>query len=105
VEAHPHLKQQVYDMLVSCNWEMLPIGVDRSHLPGFIPKWPEGENFETLHAKFVELYPSVGANSDDISLMVVWLSGRLPYHEHDHEHEHEHTHTHEHEREHDQNSE
>jgi len=78
-EAHPELRQQVYDLLVERKWELLPPEADRTQLPGFIPSWPEAENFELLTHAFAQKYPSTNANTDDISLMIVWLSVRLPY--------------------------
>lgn len=82
-ESHTDLRQNVYDLLKARNWEILPPDADRTKLPGFLTHWPDGEDFETLNKAFAELYPDTTANSDDVSLMVVWMSGRLPYHDHD----------------------
>jgi hypothetical protein len=94
-EKHAGLRKQIYELLVTRGWEVLPVEADRTKLPGFRITWPEGENFEALieayKAMFVadqasadqasaEKVPTEEASSDDISLMVVWLSGRLPYH-------------------------
>lgn len=78
-EAHADLRQRVYDLLISRNWEILPVDADRSVLPGFLMKWPKGEDFDTLNQAFSEMYPEVQAANNDVSLMIVWLSGRLPY--------------------------
>jgi hypothetical protein len=78
-EAHAELRQQVYDLLTERGWEVLPPEADRTKLPGFITRWPKGEDFETLNAAFVEMYPDLQIESDDVSLMVVWVSVRLPY--------------------------
>lgn len=78
-ETNPQLRQQVYDLLVARDWHVLPPQADRTRLPGFITKWPKDENFEAVNAAFTEMYPQVQADSDDVSLMVVWLSTRLPY--------------------------
>jgi hypothetical protein len=78
-EMHPDLRQKVYDLLKSRNWEIFPLEVDRAKLPGFGIKWPKGEDFETLVKAFQDLYPGEGVASDDISLMIVWVGGRLPY--------------------------
>jgi hypothetical protein len=69
----------VYDLLVARGWELLPPEADRTVLPGFLTKWPKGETFEVLNEVFLKMYPGTQASDDDISLMVVWLSGRLPY--------------------------
>lgn len=78
-EAHPELRLQVYDLLMERKWDMLPPDADRTQLPGFIPVWPKSENFEVLNQAFVQKYPSATAKGDDVSLMAVWLSARLPY--------------------------
>lgn len=78
-EAHAELRQQVFDLLISRDWELIPVDSDRTKLPGFLTIWPKDENFETLNNIFMEIYPDTQANSNDVSLMVVWLSGRLPY--------------------------
>lgn len=78
-ELHPELRQQVNDLLVERGWELLPADADRAKLPGFLTRWPKQESFEAITAAFHEKYPVVQAEDNDISLMTVWLSGRLPY--------------------------
>lgn len=80
VELHPELRQQVYDLLIDQEWEILPIEADRTKLPGFLPYWPFEQNFESLHQAFCAAYPDSQVEQNDVSLMVVWLSTRLPYH-------------------------
>lgn len=77
--ARIDLRQQVYDLLMERGWQILPQDTDRTRMPGFMMTWPKGEDFDRLNAAFKEKYPQVQANSDDVSLMVVWLSLRLPY--------------------------
>ena len=77
--VHSELRQQVYDLLVARKWEVLPPDADRTKLPGFLIKWPKGEDFEILNTAFKEMYPNSQANSDNVSLMIVWISTRLPY--------------------------
>lgn len=60
-------------------WLVLPLNVDRNRAPGFYPKWPKGEDFETLYNTFVELFPGSEASFDQVSLMAVWLTLRLPF--------------------------
>jgi hypothetical protein len=81
VESHPELKLQVYDLLIQRHWEILPIEADRTKLPGFLPYWPKGEEFEVLYQAYIEMYPQADTSMDNVSLMVVWLSGRLPFQE------------------------
>jgi hypothetical protein len=88
-EAHPDLRQQVYDLLVDRQWEVLLPEADRTQLPGFMITWPKGEDFEQLIKAFTEKHPAVEVNHDDVSLMVVWVSARLPYQFEDDEEEKE----------------
>jgi hypothetical protein len=78
-EVNDDLRRNVFEMLTSRTWEMLPPDADRTALPGFLSDWPEGESYDTLDAAFAENYPDNKFSTDDIRLMVVWLSGRLPY--------------------------
>ncbi len=78
-ELHPELRQQTYNLLTARGWELLPPDADRTRLPGFMTVWPAGEHFETLVTAFREAYPDSDVGEDDISLMTVWLGGRLPY--------------------------
>lgn len=59
-------------------WPVFPITMDRAILPGFYIHWPKGEDFEVLYNAFAQLYPDSDASIDKFSLMVVWLSMRLP---------------------------
>ena len=76
---HQELRGQVYNLLIARSWEILPPDADRTKLPGFLTKWPKGEDFEALNAVFAEKYPDSRASADDVSLMTVWISNRLPY--------------------------
>jgi hypothetical protein len=78
-ELHAPLRQEVYDLLLGRGWELLPVEADRTKLPGFLTKWPKGEEFETLYQAFTARYTGTAPEMNDVSLMVVWLSGRLPY--------------------------
>ncbi len=60
-------------------WPVFPITMDRTKLPGFYIHWPKGEDFEILYKSFSELYTDSDASIDKVSLMVVWLTMRLPY--------------------------
>jgi hypothetical protein len=79
--VHPELRQQIYDLLKSRNWEILPADADRTKLPGFLTKWPKGESFSEINEAYSQAYPDQHSTQDDVSLMVVWISGRLPYEE------------------------
>ena len=78
-DTQAELREKIHMLLQSRNWELLPLDTDRTKLPGFLTFWPGGENIEMLNQAFHEKYPDFNASSDDVSLMVVWISGRLPY--------------------------
>ena len=99
-ETQTELRNQVYEMLKSRHWlvytekegidlsinmdlikewPVFPTQMDRTKLPGFFIHWPKGEDFETLYKNFTDLYPNAEAGIDKVSLMVVWLSMRLPF--------------------------
>jgi len=77
--ARPELASQVHQLLVARSWEVLPVESDRAKLPGFMIHWPKGEEFSVLAEAFKTAHPESTATDDEISLMVVWLSTRLPY--------------------------
>lgn len=78
-ELNADLRQQVYDFLIQRGWKLLPVEADRSKLPGFLTRWPKAEQFDVLDEAFRAIHPETTHSKDDISLMVVWLSTRLPY--------------------------
>lgn len=100
-EAHAELRSQVYEVLKARNWKtfpeteslsldslnpelvkdwaILPLNVDRTKVPGFYAHWPKGEDFEAIYQQFSDTYPDSDASIDQISLMAVWVSLRLPY--------------------------
>lgn len=78
-EINPDLAQKVFQMLTDRGWIILPIEADRSKLPGFLIKWPAKDSFEILTAEFREKHTESENKDDDVSLMIVWLSNRLPY--------------------------
>lgn len=77
-EIHEDLRQQVYDLLKNRNWEILPVEADRTKLPGFLGDWPKQDTYEVLNKAFSETYADSTASENDVRLMIVWLSGRLP---------------------------
>jgi hypothetical protein len=79
-ELHADLAQRVYTAIQGRSFEdILPPEADRSKLPGFLTTWPKVETYEALDEAFYSVNPGVEASTDDIRLMVVWLTNRLPY--------------------------
>ena len=79
MELKPGLAAQIFELLKERNWEVLPVDVDRAVLPGFLIQWPAGETYDTLGKAYGEKYSGSSEGGNDIRLMMVWLSGRLPY--------------------------
>lgn len=99
-ETQPDLRDQVYALLKSRGWPIFPeteafdtsalnmeiikqwpvfpIKINRTKLPGFFTHWPNNEDFEALYKSYTELYPDADTSIDMVSLMVVWLTMRLP---------------------------
>jgi len=77
-EANPELCQQIFDILIGFDWKLLPLEANRARLPGFLSQWPEEQDYEAIYDTFAEAYPESEYGIDDVSLMAVWLSLRLP---------------------------
>ena len=73
------LSSKMMELLTSRGWELLPEETDRTKLPGFITQWPKQDEFDVLVAAYREIHPEDQFTDDQISLMSVWLSGRLPF--------------------------
>jgi hypothetical protein len=84
-EQRPELMQQVYDLLTSRDWKLIPADADRTRLPGFLITWPKGESYDSLGKAFTEKYPDLVVDENDLRLMAVWIGGRLPYEDDDEE--------------------
>lgn len=78
-ELNAELRQQVFDFLTQRGWKVLPLDADRTKLPGFMTRWPKAEQFDVLDEAFRVLHPETSSSKDEVSLMTVWLSTRLPY--------------------------
>ncbi len=78
-ELNALLREEVFELLDARGWDLLPLQAERKKLPGFFTTWPKAESFESLNQEYVEKHPESPYNSDEISLMIVWVSARLPY--------------------------
>lgn len=78
-ELHPDLRQKVYEFLKEREWEVLPPEADRTRLPGFLPDWPKEQNYDVLEDGFKGMFPDFPYEQNDLRLMIVWLSERLPF--------------------------
>lgn len=80
---HNELAELIFSVLSELGWEVFPLDVDRLKMPGFIPHWPDTHDFSSINKLFDEKYPGKNFSSDQISLMIVWISLCLPYEHHD----------------------
>ena len=78
-ELNSELMSQIYHMLKDRGWELLPLDADRTKVPGFLTRWPAEETYEVLNQTYLEQFPQSKASEDDVRLMAVWISGRLPF--------------------------
>lgn len=77
-ELNSDLRQQVFEVLKERDWEILPVDADRTKIPGFLVTWPASQPYEVLNQAFDEKFPAKTCSDNDVRLMIVWLSGRLP---------------------------
>ena len=77
-ESNSEMRQQVFRLLSGFGWKLLPVEADRTRLPGFLAQWPEEHDFEVIYDGITESYQDSEYGIDDVSLMAVWLSVRLP---------------------------
>jgi len=77
-EANAELCQRVFDILTGFEWKLIPIDANRSRLPGFLTQWPEEDDYERIYTTYTDAYPEAEHSIDEVSLMAVWLSMRLP---------------------------
>lgn len=78
-QIYHDLAETIFTFLTERNWIVMPLEASREKLPGFLTQWPQEDEFEVLTAAFHEKYPEDEHTDNQISLMSVWLSGRLPY--------------------------
>jgi hypothetical protein len=69
-----------YSIELIKEWPIFPINFNRGKLPGFFTHWPKEEDFDVLYNNFVTIFPDAESSIDKVSLMVVWLTMRLPSH-------------------------
>jgi hypothetical protein len=70
--------EQVKDWLNSEGWEDLSLERSFESSDGFRDNWPEGVTFEKLSKKFHKDLPDVEFETNDLILMILWISDKLP---------------------------
>ena len=77
-ELNHELRQQTFDILNGFEWKLLPLAANRARLPGFLTQWPEEEDYDIIYETFTKANAESEYGIDDVSLMAVWISMRLP---------------------------
>ena len=72
------LAKTVKQWLESEGWEDLALERQYDETAGFLSDWPKAFTFEEIEEKFKQANPKVDFDRDDLILMVLWISGRLP---------------------------
>ncbi|MFU8825909.1 MAG: hypothetical protein ACNA70_00280 [Brevefilum sp.] len=72
------LAEKVKAWLDSEGWEELVVERTIEDHQGFASDWPDDLTFESIEEKFKEANPKEEFLRDDLVLMVLWISGKLP---------------------------
>jgi len=72
------LANGVFDWLKSKKWTDLEKNRGYEDSLGFSNDWPESQPLESISKKFEESNPKIQSTDDEIMLMILWISGRLP---------------------------
>jgi len=69
---------EVKSWLESEGWDQLSTEREFDENMGFLKNLPEGLSFEQIIDRFKKARPDLAFEEDDLILMVLWISGRLP---------------------------
>lgn len=69
---------KVKDWLDSEGWKALVLERNFDETEGFIRDWPESLTFEKMIKGFEKANPDYDFDENDLFLMVLWISGKLP---------------------------
>jgi hypothetical protein len=72
------LAKTVKKWLESEGWEGLDLERQYDENEGFSVDWPDEFTFDEIEEKFKQAHPKADYDRDDLILMVLWISGRLP---------------------------
>jgi len=78
VELNSSLASEVEDWLDAEGIEVLDRDRGFIETEGFLTDWPKKLTFDKLVKNFEKAKPNVKHNRDDLILMVLWISGKLP---------------------------
>ncbi|MEA3326044.1 MAG: hypothetical protein U9R53_01850 [Chloroflexota bacterium] len=77
-ELNPNLASEVENWLEAEGWNVLNRERDFIETEGFLANWPSKLTYDKLVKNFKKAKPNVKHNRDDLILMVLWISGKLP---------------------------
>jgi len=72
------LAVEVESWLKSEGWKGLTVDREFNDAEGFLSNWPKKLTFKKLIKDFKKAKPDVEFDQDDLILMVIWISGKLP---------------------------
>jgi len=72
------LANKVKSWLESEGWEDLVLARDFEEDSGFVTDWPDDISFDQIEEKFQKAHPDFKFTRDDLILMVLWITGKLP---------------------------
>lgn len=77
-KIHRDFASEVKSWLESEGWTGLSLERDFDETEGFVSNWPESLTFEKLTKEFEKAHPELDYDEDDLILMILWISGKLP---------------------------
>lgn len=77
-KLNKNIAEVVYQWLEDEGWENLSLERTYQEDGGFIDDWPEKCTFDDVVEKFSDAKPDLSISRDDLILLVLWISGRLP---------------------------
>lgn len=69
---------KVKDWLTSEGWKDLNLEREFDEREGFVRDWHASVTFESLIQEFEKAHPGLDFDEDDLILMILWISGKLP---------------------------
>jgi len=72
------LANAVLDWLKSEKWDNLELNRSYQEALGLTNNWPEDQSLDSIFEKFQDAHPDLDYSKDEIVLMLLWVSGRLP---------------------------
>jgi hypothetical protein len=78
VKININFAEKVKTWLVKNQWKNLAYEREYQETEGFLISWPDDLTFDNIVKKYKKDHPEEDFDRNDLILMVIWLSGRLP---------------------------